>query len=85
MLFDIFGPLLPSEQGNVYVLVLMDVGTREVMLEALPTKEAKGIAKAILERVYLHRMYPEVWQSDQAKEFVRKVISELAALLGAEF
>jgi transposase InsO family protein len=85
MLFDIFGPLPPSEQGNVYILVLMDVGTREVMLEALPTKEAKGIAKAMLERVYLRGMCPEVWQSDQAKEFVGKVMSELAALLGAEF
>ena len=85
MLFDIFGPLPPSEQGNVYILVLMDVGTREVMLEALPTKEAKGIAKAMLERVYLRGMCPEVWQSDQAKEFVGKVMTELATLLGAEF
>ena len=85
VLFDIFGPLPPSLSGNIYVLVMMDVGTREVMLEALPNKEAKGIARALFERIYLRGMCPEVWQSDLAKEFVSQVMQELAQVLGAEF
>jgi hypothetical protein len=85
VVFDIFGPLPVSERGNVYLLVMVDVGTREVMLKALPTKEAKGIARAIFKRVYLRGMCPEIFQSDLAKEFVADIMKELMTVLGAEF
>jgi transposase InsO family protein len=85
VIFDIFGPLPVSLKGNTYLLVVVDVGTREVMLEALPSREAVGVAKVIFERVYLRGMAPRLFQSDQAKEFVSAVMKELTALLGAEF
>jgi transposase InsO family protein len=85
VLFDIFGPLPTSQSGNVYVLVMMDVGSREVMLEALPTKEAHPIARKLFERVYLRGMTPQIWQSDMAQELSGKVMTELAGILGAEF
>jgi transposase InsO family protein len=85
VIFDIFGPLPMSEKGNVYLLVMVDVGTREIMLKALPTREALGIARAIFKRVYLRGLCPEIFQSDLAKEFVADVMKELVALLGAEF
>ncbi len=69
VIFDIFGPLPMSAKGNVYLLVMIDVGTREIMLKALPTREALGIARAIFKRVYLRGMCPEIFQSDLAKEF----------------
>ena len=65
-----------SLKGNVYLLEIVDVGTREIMLKALPTKEAKGIAKAIFKRIYLRGMCPEMFQSDLAKEFVASVMKE---------
>jgi hypothetical protein len=46
VVFDIFGPLPQSVKGKVYLLVIIDVGTRELMLKALPTREAIGIADA---------------------------------------
>jgi transposase InsO family protein len=85
VVFDIFGPLPVSLKGNVYLLVMVDVGTREIMLKALPTREAKGIARAIFKRIYLRGMAPEQFQSDLAKEFVADIMRELLALLGAEF
>ena len=85
IVFDIFGPLPPSLMGNVYLLVIMDVGTREMMLEALPTRAAVGVAKAIYKRVYLSGRTPRVFQSDLAKEFVAKIVKELVVLLGAKF
>ena len=85
IVFDIFGPLPPSVNGNVYLLVIMDVGTREMMLEALPTRAAVGVAKAIYKRVYLSGRTPRVFQSDLAKEFVAKIVKELVVLLGAKF
>ena len=85
IVFDIFGPLPPSVKGNVYLLVIMDVGTREMMLEALPTRAAVGVAKALYKRVYLSGRAPKVLQSDLAKEFVSKIVKELIAVLGGKF
>ena len=52
MIFDFFGPLPESTSGNKYLLVIVDVGSREVSLTALPTKEAIGVAKTIFEKVF---------------------------------
>ena len=66
VVFDIFGPLPQSVKGKVYLLVMIDVGTRELMLNALPTREAIGIAKTIFKRIYLRGMAPRyfspIWQ-----------------------
>ncbi len=78
VIFD-FMKMPESLSGNKHV------GSREIALEALPTREATGVAKALLERVYLRGKFPRVWQSDNAKEFVSEVMSELAKLLGAKF
>jgi transposase InsO family protein len=61
------------------------VGSREISLEALPTRETAGVAKAIMNRVYLKGKSPRVWQSDNAKKFTAEVMKELAKLLGAKF
>ena len=67
------------------MLVMMDPGTRELMLKALPRREAVLVAKALFNRVYLRGMAPSVFQSDNAKEFVADVMKELMELLGAKF
>jgi transposase InsO family protein len=85
VVFDMFGPLPVSLKGNAYLLVLTDVGTREIMLEALPSRKAADIARVIFERIYLRGMAPRMFQSDLAKEFVSEVMKELTAVLGAEF
>ncbi len=85
IVFDMFGPLPVSLKGNAYPLVLTDVGTREIMLEALPSRKAVGVARVIFERVYLRGMAPRMFQSDLAKEFVSEVMKELTTMLGAEF
>jgi transposase InsO family protein len=85
IVFDIFGPLPPTLAGNVYLLVIMDVGTREFMLKALPTRGAAKIARTIFNKVYLRGMAPKVFQSDLAKEFVANIMKELFAILGAQF
>jgi hypothetical protein len=85
VVFDIFGPLPASLEGNVYLLVMVDVGTREIMLKALKTRAAVGIARAIFRRVYLRGMCPSIFQSDLAKEFVAEIMKELFGILGAEF
>ncbi len=85
IVFDIFGPLPPTLAGNVYLLVIIDVGTRELILKALPTREAAKIARTIFNKVYLRGMAPKVFQSDLAKEFVANIMKELFSILGAQF
>ena len=84
IIFD-FMKLPESLSGNKHLLVIVDVGSREIALEALPTREAASVAKAIMNRVYLRGKSPRVWQSDNAKEFTSEVMKELAKLLGAKF
>ena len=85
IVFDIFGPLTPSLEGNVYILVMVDVGTRELMLKRLKKKSAVLVAKALFDRVFLKGMCPEEFQSDLAKEFLAEVTREVVTLLGAKF
>lgn len=85
IVFDILGPLPVSLKGNKYILSLVDVGSREVMLEALDDRKAERVAKVIMERVYLRGWSPKVFQSDLAKEFVGEVMTELVKTLGAKF
>ncbi len=85
IVFDIFGPLPPTLAGNVYLLVIMDVGTREFTLKALPTRAATKIARTIFNKIYLRGMAPKMFQSDLAKEFVANIMQELFSILGAQF
>ena len=71
--------------GNKYLLVIVDAGSREIALEALPTKGMAKVAKGIMNRMYLRGKSPRVWQSDNSKEFTSEVMKELAKLLGAKF
>ncbi len=71
-----------SERGNVYLLVMVDVGTRELMLKALPTNKQKASHR---QSSSTRGMCSQIFQSDLAKEFVAEIMKELMAVLGAEF
>ena len=53
VIFDIFGPLPVSRRGSRHLLVMVDVGTRELMLKALPRRDAALVAKALFNRIFL--------------------------------
>ena len=73
IVFNIFGPLPPSLIGNLNLLVIKDVGTRESMLEALPTRAAVGVAKTIYKRVCLSVRTRWVFQSDLQRNLWRRL------------
>jgi transposase InsO family protein len=82
--FDFFGPLPESINGNKYLLVMVDRGSREIMLEALPDRKAVGVAEKLYRRVFLRGVSPRILQSDLAKEFVSEVLKSLSSKLGAK-
>ena len=74
---DVVGPLIPTEQGNRYIIVAMEYFTR--WPEARTTKTANLIDTAtfIYEEIICRFEAPKVIQSDQGTHFVNKVIKEL--------
>lgn len=84
IVIDTVGPLMKSSYGNVYVLTMMCDMTKYLVTAAIPDKEARTIAKAILERVIL--VYGPIKEllSDRGTEFVNSVVKELCEMLHIE-
>ena len=61
-----------SENGNTYVLVVVDVCTRFCFLEAIPNKEAITIANAQY-KLFCLLGFPKIVQSDNGSEFKNKL------------
>ena len=79
---DIVGPLPTSEDGNKYILTLVDAMTRYVEAIALPDQTAIRIAKAIFENVYCRWGAVEVLISDRGTNFLSQIIQELCRFMG---
>ena len=80
---DLLGPL-PLSQGYRYALVAQDAHTKWVELAGLPDKTAEAVAEGLM-AAWLDRHGPMVrLVSDQGKEFVNKVNSEVCKRLGIQ-
>lgn len=79
---DIVGPLPPSTKGNEYLLTVKDEFTR--WIEAFPMARATAdtIAHLLNTEIIARYGVPEVIHSDQGRQFLSKVMQDLAAQLG---
>lgn len=77
---DLAGPFTTSQDGNVYLLVIVDVCTRFVLLDALPDKTALTVAKALFKR-FSDIGFPRILQSDNGKEFLNGVMKQMTTKL----
>ena len=72
-----------SVTGAKYILTAICCFSRWPWLMAIPDKSAEVVAKALLEKVILGvAMFPTVFRSDNAKEFVSDLIRYMNRLLG---
>ena len=75
---------LPTTPGNFnYVLVCMDIFSKYVNLYKLRTKEAPGVASAILD-MCLSRGFPKKLGTDNGAEFDNHILNSAAKLMGVE-
>ena len=79
---DFLGELPETKRGNKYVLVVVDTFSRYMFAEPLPTKEASGVARMLVDRVIPITGIPETIQSDNEKEFTGLFIEGICRLLG---
>ena len=83
---DIKGPFgkKPTNQGNRYVLVVMDLLTRAAEMIPIPDKSAKTVANAIVRAVFCRRGIPESFLTDRGCEFDNQALTTIAHELGID-
>jgi len=80
---DAYGPLPIDEEGNQYIIAIIDAFTRWVELYAVPDATAKSALRALM----LHNKtfgQPHQIVSDNGTQFVNEIIEEWIELVGAE-
>jgi hypothetical protein len=80
---DTIGPLPTDEDGNQYIIAIIDAFTRWVELYAMPDATAKSALRALM----LHNKtfgQPHQLVSDNGTQYVNEVIAEWATIVGIE-
>lgn len=80
---DTVGPLRPS-QNYRYILTMQCELTKYVIACPIETKEAKSIAKALVENVILKYGIFNTLKSDRGTEFVNELMKEICQMLKIE-
>ena len=83
MEIDLIGPLPTSQNGNTYILTVVDVCTAFTVLRPLKSKEMEVVARCLWE-MFTDFGTPKILQSDNGLEFVNKVMTALTTLYGIE-
>ena len=79
---DIVGPLLESDGGNSYILVVGDYFTKWMEAFPMPNQDAITVANKLVNEVFLRFAIPEQLHSDQGRQFESRLLSEVCKLLG---
>ena len=77
---DIVGPLIRSEQGNRYILVVCDYGTKYPEAIPLKTIAAEIVANALID-IFSRTGIPREILSDQGSNFMSALMQNLCSLL----
>ena len=83
---DLMGPFgrSPTERGNRYVLVVLDLLTKSVELAAIPCKSAEAVCQALVEVLVYRHGIPESLLTDRGLEFENRHFTLLASALGID-
>lgn len=81
---DTIGPLQTSKNDNKYVLTIMCDLTKYLIAIAVPSKDAKTIAKAIIDKLILVYGPVKIILTDRGTEFVNEIFQEVSKFFKAE-
>jgi transposase InsO family protein len=82
LIMDIKGPLVQTKAGNKYILVVMDHFTKFAVCTPLRTQTSREVADVLFREIICRYGAFRVLQSDQAADFLSKLISELCSICG---
>lgn len=77
---DKLGPFPTSVENNKYIIVCTDYCTKTVIASPTPNGTAIESAKFLLEKVILQYGAPKEIITDQGKEFLNKLVSEVTKM-----
>lgn len=80
---DLAGPLTPTFDEYVYIMVITDICTKYIIVRPLKTKESTSIARELI-KVFGDYSFPLVIQSDHGAEFENSVLQAISANLGIQ-
>ena len=78
---DLTGPFPETKAGTRYILVVKDALTRYAEIIAIPNKEAKTVAQALVKDVYLRHGSIATLISDRGTKFTNEIMRNVAILL----
>ncbi|KFD64451.1 hypothetical protein M514_23298 [Trichuris suis] len=81
---DIMGPLPPTENGNRYILVVMDCFTKFAEAFPLPNQEAKTVTAAEMDQLICRYGIPESIHTNQGRQFESEIFQMLCRELGIQ-
>ena len=81
MAVDLLGPLLESNNGNSYVVVVGDYYSKWMEALPVPNQEAPTVAEKLIDEVLLRFSPPEQLHTDQGRQFESVLIAEVCKLL----
>ena len=82
MAIDILGPLLRSEDGNRYLMVVEDYFTKWTEAIPIPNAEAITVGRNLVKRIVNIFGVPLSIHSDQGSNFESKVFKEMCHIFG---
>jgi transposase InsO family protein len=77
---DLCGPLMITENHNVYLFVMVDICTKYIIARAIPDKQSTTIIKTILS-ITTDYGYISCIQSDNGSEFKNSLMNEVCSTL----
>ena len=78
---DILGELPETEDGNKYILVIVDYYTKWTESYPIPTMEASTVAEIMVKEFISRYGIPSKIHSYQGRQFVSKLFKEMCKLL----
>jgi len=81
---DLTGPHCRTPRGSVYILTCVDVFTKWTEAFAIPNKEAKVVARVLVEQVFCRFGTPICLLSDNGTEVDSCIMREICQLLGID-
>jgi transposase InsO family protein len=66
---------------NFEILVMVDLFSRETMLEFLPSRKMEKVCQTIMKRIIFSRGVPDELRSDNAPELMQGIVRQVCAYL----
>jgi transposase InsO family protein len=79
---DVAGPFPETDQGNKYILVVMDYFSKWPEVFALPNQEAATISQTLVNEVFSRFGVPLEIHSDQGRNFESNIFKKISEIMG---